>query len=121
MAGGFIGFLTLIEIVAYGRTSLTLNEEELKVYRNAFFGTEMENYTLPIKEIRTVDYEVKIYDNYSLFRHLILEFMFPTGQSIITILLMDGNKKEIIFNGNQQKVRAFLKQLPDRSPNGGSV
>jgi hypothetical protein len=118
LAGGLIGFLTLIEFVAYGRTTLTLNEEELKINRTAFFGTEMDNYTIPLKEIRSVDYEVKVYDTYYLIFHFFLEVMFPADQSILTILLLDGSKKEVIFNGHQQQLRKFLKELPDRSPNG---
>ena len=52
IAGGLFAFLTLIELVAYGKTTLTKTDEELKVRRTAFFGTEQENYTIPLNKIR---------------------------------------------------------------------
>lgn len=114
--GGFFAFFTLLEILLYSRTTLTLTEDELQVNRTAFVGLVKERYSISLKEIRSTHYEVQIHD-FSFWRDLILEFIFPTGQSILTILLLDGSKKEVIFNGRQQQLRKFLKELPDRTPN----
>lgn len=112
--GGF----TLLDILIYRRTTLQLNKKEFKVIRVMLIGTELENYSIPIEEIRAVNYEALKDEAYSLFHYFFLEILFPNGQSTFTILKMDGKKYEFHFNANEHEVRNFMEKLPDRVPNG---
>jgi len=115
---GIIGGLMILEMLLYNRITLQLNENELRVRKVTLFGTELENYAIPLKEIRASHYEVEKYDFWLLMRYFILEILFPSGQNTFTILKMDDKKQEFLFNANESEVRRFMEKLPDRAPNG---
>ena len=112
------GGVTLLEILIFSRATLELNEEELKVQRKMLIGVILDNYTIPLKDIRTSHYEVEKYDFWRLMQNFLFEMFFPSGQSTFTILEMDGKKHELRFDANEPKVKTFLGKLPDRVPNG---
>jgi len=115
---GILGGLMILEMLIYHRITMKLTETELSIRKVTLFGTELENYSIPLKEIRASHYEVEKYDYWRLMRYFILEILFPSGQSTLTILEMDGKKHELRFESKEGKVREFMERLPDRAPNG---
>jgi hypothetical protein len=111
------GFIALLEFVAYGQTTLELTDDYLKVQRKALLSSINEKYTIELRSIQSSFYENKKYDSWELYQRVLWELFFPSGQSYLVILELNGKMKEIPFNGNENELLELMQQLPDRIPN----
>lgn len=107
-------FIPLIQIITYNQTILELTENDLKVRRKGLIN---EEYNIELKNIRTTFYNEKKYDFWELYQRFLIELFFPSGQSILTINLINGDKKEIPFDGNVNDILELKEKLPERIPN----
>lgn len=108
--------VALFEIVLHTQTYLELTSNSLKVRRQGILNVINEYYEIELEQIQSAYYDKKIYDGWALYRRLLWELFFPSGQRFLIIHLLDDKTFKIPFEGNEQALHNLIVKLPERLP-----
>lgn len=110
-------FFIFVEIVTFKCTELTIENNKLIVIQKNYFYSITKKQIIDFNDIHFAYYELEKHDSYTLIFRPLQELLFPSGNSFIQITTLDRKTQRIPFKGDSKKVKQFISQLPDRTPN----
>lgn len=115
---GVAGFVALLDLTLYQKTEIELNENQFTARVSKLFGLIKDEVIIPLEEIQTRCFEKESHSAWGFARISILELLFPSYPSQLTVHSTSGRTEVIPLDLSEEQARELLAAMPEQLPNG---